>query len=636
MNSVKRWCVVCLLLTGIHLAHAQDEAYRSLPLEDLSNFRPQAGNWQIVGSVTMNPYVDVHEVPATTPPAKSRKAKAPEPVAPVAVQYTAGKGMLLNLNDAHKHDALLTTWEHGDIDLDLEVMLPKGSNSGIYLQGRYEVQLYDSWGVRDPSFSDIGGIYRNWEQTPGKIYSGKAPLSNASKAPGLWQKLRISFRAPRFDAQGHKIENARLVSVELNGVTIHDNVEIPLPTGGPVENNEKPLGPLMIQGDHGAVAFRHIRYRMREQGAFAISPITYAIWHGSYTSVSDFIQQKPRATGTSPDLTCEVLDVDNAYGIQYKGTLTVPHDDQYTFALRYSGGIRLLINQEQLLNIPTADGWNNNRISVSLKAGTYPFEIYNFKNASWMPPRLAFTVESVRLYPYAFQAYNSFPPDEDPVSSIYINPAAKPRLLRAFLDFKGNRGARLTHTIGVGDPSGTHYVYDLKAGNLVCVWRGDFVDATPMWHDRGDGSFKPRGAAQYMFVNQPLAFLSDAGTPFPDTGNENEYKSKGYVIDETSGRPVFQYVYQGMTVEDSIYPDDQNRVISRKLTLKNASRAGLYFKLAEGRVIEQLPDGTYTVDDHQYYIKPGSGLKPIIRTVKGQQELVTPVEGDVVQYTVIW
>ncbi len=176
----------------------------------------------------------------------------------------------MNMNDETKKDHLVSTFEHGDIELELEVMIPKGSNSGIYLQGRYEIQLLDSWGVLDAKYSDIGGIYRNWEKEPGKIYMGKAPLSNPAKAPGLWQKMKISFRAPKFDSTGKKIANARFVSVELNGVKIHDNVEVPLPTGGPLENNEKPMGPLMIQGDHGPVAFRNINYRLMKEIKFSL------------------------------------------------------------------------------------------------------------------------------------------------------------------------------------------------------------------------------------------------------------------------------------------------------------------------------------------------------------------------------
>ncbi|MBK5279956.1 MAG: DUF1080 domain-containing protein [Bacteroidia bacterium] len=225
----------------------------------MSDFKPQAGNWQIVGDVTMNPNIDIHPPKVVAPVEQKKKGKRvkEQPAAehPKAVSFSAGKGILLNLNDETSKDNLITTFEHGDIELELEVMIPKGSNSGIYLQGRYEVQLLDSWGVKDPAYSDIGGIYRNWETEKGKIYMGKAPITNPAKAPGLWQKFKISFRAPKFNASGEKIANAKFVSVELNGVKIHDNVEVPLPTGGPVHNNEKPTGPLMIQGDHGPVAF---------------------------------------------------------------------------------------------------------------------------------------------------------------------------------------------------------------------------------------------------------------------------------------------------------------------------------------------------------------------------------------------
>ena len=214
---------------------------------------------------------------------KNKKAKdTPATPQPQAVTFSQGKGVLLNMNDGTKKDNLVSTFEHGDIELELEVMIPKGSNSGIYLQGRYEIQLLDSWGVLDAKYSDIGGIYRNWEKEPGKIYMGKAPLSNPAKAPGLWQKMKISFRAPKFDSSGKKIANARFVSVELNGVKIHDNVEVPLPTGGPLENNEKPCGPLMIQGDHGPVAFRNINYRLMKDIKFSLTDISYKTYKGEF------------------------------------------------------------------------------------------------------------------------------------------------------------------------------------------------------------------------------------------------------------------------------------------------------------------------------------------------------------------
>lgn len=516
-------------------------------------------------------------------------------------------------------------------------MLPRGSNSGIYLQGRYEVQLLDSWGVQTPKYSDIGGIYRNWETEREKIYMGKAPLSNPAKAPGLWQKFKISFRAPRFDASGKKIENARFVYIDLNGVRIHDNVEVPLPTGGPIENNEKPLGPLMIQGDHGPVAIRNIRYTVVKPVSVTVQDVKYQTWYGDYKLISDFVALPPAASGKLTELSCEVLDNEDAYGSRYTGTLTVSDDAVYQFFLAYTGGARLTINNQQLVNAQSADGWwPTNQANITLKAGSYPFEIINYKNASWMPPRLGFYVQAGADLK-ALHAFNSYPPNDQPVSPILISPGSSPKLLRAFLDFNGDYKQRLTHTIGVGDPSGVHYVYDLKAGNLACVWRGEFVDATPMWHDRGDGSFKPLGATLFLFNNQPLAFLTAPTDAFPVITREaevrqGEYRSKGYAVDE-AGRPTFKATYRGLEVEDKVYPKDN--AIVHEVAIKNLNgQSGLYYKLAEGKVITKNPNGSYAVDDKSYYIRI-SGATPQIRESNGKQELIIPVSGSFT-YSIIW
>lgn len=144
---------------------------------------------------------------------------------------------------------LITEKTFGDCALHIELMVPKGSNSGVYLMGQYEVQVFDSFGKPDDKIehSDMGGIY-----------SVKAPATNASKAPGEWQALDIVFRAPRFDAAGKKTENAKFVKVMLNGKVIQENVELQGPTGGELPGGEKAAGPLMLQGDHGVVAYRNI------------------------------------------------------------------------------------------------------------------------------------------------------------------------------------------------------------------------------------------------------------------------------------------------------------------------------------------------------------------------------------------
>jgi hypothetical protein len=138
----------------------------------------------------------------------------------------------------------------GDVQLHVEFMIPEGSNSGVYLMGQYEVQVLSNYGKPDNKLgpSDCGGIY-----------TIKAPDSNPLKPYGEWNSYDIVFHAPRFDAAGKKVENAKFVQVAFNGKVIHENVEAPHATGGQLPGGEQAKGPLMLQGNHGTVAFRNIR-----------------------------------------------------------------------------------------------------------------------------------------------------------------------------------------------------------------------------------------------------------------------------------------------------------------------------------------------------------------------------------------
>lgn len=155
---------------------------------------------------------------------------------------------------------LVSNQKFGDMELYLEFMLAKGSNSGVYLHGLYEVQIFDSYGSTEPiSSSDAGGIYHRWINNQG--VGGSVPTRNAARRPGEWQSYYILFRAPRFDASGKKTENAKFIRVVYNGLSVQDNVEAEGPTRASMDAAEAPTNPLMLQGDHGPVAFRNIYWR---------------------------------------------------------------------------------------------------------------------------------------------------------------------------------------------------------------------------------------------------------------------------------------------------------------------------------------------------------------------------------------
>lgn len=207
--------------------------------KDLGGWRKPTGDWVVAKSVSLDP----------ADPAKF----VIEPGQGIAVNGATGRTV-----------EFVTEAEFGDVELHVEFCIPKHSNSGVYLMGRYEVQVYDSFGVERDAYPGIecGGIYPRWIND--KDVEGHSPCVNVSKPPGQWQTFDITFRAPRFDANGKKIANARFVKVVHNGKVIHQNIELTGPTRATLWEDEKPIGPIRLQGDHGPVAYRNLRVKAVE------------------------------------------------------------------------------------------------------------------------------------------------------------------------------------------------------------------------------------------------------------------------------------------------------------------------------------------------------------------------------------
>jgi hypothetical protein len=139
-------------------------------------------------------------------------------------------GMLVN---AAPGNDLVTEQAFTDFQLHAEFRYPRGSNSGIYLRGRYEVQIEDNYGS-EPDSHKIGGVY-----------GFLTPRINAGKKPGEWQTMDITL----FGKQ---------VTVVLNGEQVIDRQTIPGITGGALDSDEGAPGPILIQGDHGPIEFRRL------------------------------------------------------------------------------------------------------------------------------------------------------------------------------------------------------------------------------------------------------------------------------------------------------------------------------------------------------------------------------------------
>ena len=145
-------------------------------------------------------------------------------------QWKAENGLLVNPKSGSN---LYTENNYDDFKLHIEFRIPQGSNSGIYLRGRYELQIADSKG-KGPLKDEFGAIY-----------GFLTPSKQVAKAPGEWQTYEVTLIG-------------RQITVIANGQKIITDQTIPGPTGGAIDSNEGEPGPIYLQGDHGLVEFRNI------------------------------------------------------------------------------------------------------------------------------------------------------------------------------------------------------------------------------------------------------------------------------------------------------------------------------------------------------------------------------------------
>ncbi|WP_207435914.1 3-keto-disaccharide hydrolase [Sabulibacter ruber] len=598
--------IACLAVPA--LAHGQTTA---VPLQDLSSFQNPGKTWQVVGEVS----ADL---------AEENK-----------LILSKGTGVLVNMpTKKNKGQDLLTAFEHGNVDLELDFMMAKGSNSGIYLQGRYEVQLLDSWGSTARSANSLGGIYERWDENRPegqRGYQGYAPRQNAGRAPGLWQHLKISFQAPQFDASGKKTANARMLRIELNGVTIQENVELFGPTRGSISNDEKPTGPVRLQGDHGAVAFRNMKVTHYRKAQPELRNLTYRIYQGRYERQPLYDSIPPEAEGpqgTSNILTSNLETGTKQYLIRYNGTLEVKEPGEYTFNLFARGGSGAIrVNNQDAVPFRSWEG----KGTVTLPAGEFPFEVLYSKYMDWEKPVLALRVSGPGVREFLISEKELVPDVEaDPI----IVSAQERPVLRSFMDLPGQY--RVTHAVSVGSPDQLHYTYDLDHGALVQLWRGDFLDATPMWHERGDGSSKALGSVkQFGKPTLTLATLATEQAAWATDTTGSNFTPKGYSLNQ-SAEPSFRYRVHGASVQDAFRIIESGRGLQRELNIQGPA-SGLYARVIDGEKIEDAGKGMYLVDDKAYYVRLDdlAGAKPIIRTVNGRQELIVPVRSKLV-YTLLF
>ncbi|GAA4234531.1 hypothetical protein GCM10022291_14160 [Postechiella marina] len=589
--------------------------FTTIELKDLSAFKPTGANWKVVGDVF----------------ADRTKNKT---------LYTEqGTGILINTNDQEKNKNLFTSFSHGDIELEIDVMMPLKSNSGLYFQGRYEVQLFDSWGVEQPKYVDMGGIYQRWNKDAEKGkegYEGHAPITNAAKAPGLWQHLKIIFHAPKFGADGKKTKNAWFEEVSLNGVLLHKNVELTGPTRGG-NAKEVALAPLMIQGDHGAVAIKNIAYKLYENKKLGIENTTLEVYENPNRQ-RNFKQYDtlPKLDEIKTDSISPLARFkDNLQQmLKYSGTFNVPSSGDYLFDINVYGKGLLVVNNDTLINTSTKD-YEYGKITLEKGKASYTL-MYN-KPFPW-GRSFDVHVEGPKIQRYSIleTSMNDINKNKT-IKPILVTAKNKTKIQRSFVQFKDYKK---THAINVGLVEKLNYAFDLSTGSLLYVWGGDFLNTTSMWHSRGNQQIGfPNGFIVSSHGELDFYALKNLNQTWPKTLSDDiKFNQIGYKRNN-KGTPEFFFNISDAEISTTFVSSTKTKRGLNRIIQVN-SKQGIYHKIAEGQNIKALPNASYIINNESYYIdfSGNNTLKPIIRSINSKEELLVniPAGKQTLQYSIIW
>jgi hypothetical protein len=593
-------------------------------LDTPAAFQPLSANWRLAGDLAGDP--------------RTEKTLVAVP----------GHGVLVcNPGKAPaERGHLLTAWEHGDLELDLEFLLTPGSNSGVYLQGRYEVQLFDSWGKRAVTPADCGGIYERWDDARGKGkegFEGVAPRANACRAPGLWQSLHIEFEAPRFDAAGRKVRPARFVKVVLNGFTLHENVEVNGPTRSAAFTDEKALGPLMIQGDHGAVALRRLAVKRFEAGLeVKAENLRYKLYAGDFKQLGDYDRQQPTSEGVPSRFSQAAVEKSGKFALVFTGSLTVPRAGDYRFAIETGSFARLQIDGATVvtpLDRATAPG------IIRLTEGKHDFRL-DLRHTTNGRPSLELVAEGPGVAPHTVTAReegggNRRGRRATEAKAIPVEPSDRVLVQRGFVPFDPRK--RL-YAASIGSPAGVHFAYDFETGTVLRAWRGSFVDTAAMWEGRGeDQTAKPTGPALTFHGKPTIAMIEKAATgDWPDQP-EALWSPQGYELG-ADGTPVFLSALSDLTIRDRLTPLASGHGLARNLEIKGRLASwSTWVLLAEADRITPQPGGRgWIIGQREWFLDwpANSAHRPVIRSFNGRQHLAIPLSaGNLekpVNYSIVW
>lgn len=503
------------------------------------------------------------------------------------LQILAGTGLWVNQPDTTGGDDLVTTWTHRDLVVDFTYLTPAGSSVVLLFQGRYELALPHD------------------------------------RAPGLWEQARAEFHAPTFDQGGRKISPARLIRLEINGVVVRENETWAEPDANRGYQDETKDGPLIIAGNHGPLVLRGFNFQRLQEAQVTLTNLHHAVYPDIFEDFDAYRHAQPAREGAIEEINETLADTTDAFAMVVTGQLEAPMAGWYVFGHKTDpiSKMRLQIDGRE----PVSVGSEGDRWQIRLAQGKHPFRLDYLRPGTRGKPLITWNVTGpdMRTQPLSFSA--AHPPNPVPVMPITME-AGRIHTHRCFIPYAGSK--RL-YVAAVGTPSGIHYAYDLEWQTLLTVWKGGYLDAGGIWHQRGGvQQVVPLGSAVELGAKPTLAVLESAKAAWPDPeksareaagddfvaddngsgpptaliGLPSALSSHGYTL-EPNGQPTFQFTIHDIAVQDRWTVDETNRGLIRALTFAEPlDRDDLYLLLADERDIT-AQDGYFVLGDRHAYLE---------------------------------
>ncbi len=417
----------------------------------------------------------------------------------------------------------------GDAWLVTEFQLSKEASAALLLQGRYGITLANK---------GAGGLIAGPDQNR---VPGQAPLKQQDLTPGVWHRLEVRFRAPRFDEAYNKVDPAMFLDVRLNGELVQQNARVQGFSRNPIFNWEEQFGPLALKLYQGSIALKSLNIRHADFSALTMPDDAGKT---NLDELTDFVALGKQTYASLGCGTCHAVEQDdesvksgpNLFGLfraQAREREVVEGDDQRRFTIKADRSYLHASVRTPSAQLAIAERGKDNGNAYMPIMPAYSEQVVSEQQIDAIGAYLATLNQRAEQGPVIKLVTPDGPKHYDPLEdSLQFLVKDRVRIQR------GPMAGMSGRSIHVGQPNAIHYSFDPRLLAVVKIWQGGFLEVSGEWQNRGGGGLKTGFEARLIDLGGDYLFAP--------------LSSRGELIDFSFKEAVFN---DFETVNESLYSE---------------------------------------------------------------------------------